>query len=252
MILGRFRMRGRDPDLAHARDLMLARDLKARDIHDPRVLEAMRAVPRELFVPPEMRADAYADRALPIGHGQTISQPYIVALMAQALALGGTESVLEIGVGSGYATAVLAQLANWVIGLERVPELAESASARFGALEIENVEVHVGDGRRGWPAGAPYDGVLVSAAAPEVPAELAAELAEGGRLVIPIGEESGTQMLTQIVRRGRKHETRMLCPCKFVPLLGGEAGAEMNGGARTRERGEAGEGDDEGEGPRPG
>lgn len=233
MILGRFRMRGRDPDLATAREIMLARDLKARGIRDERVLEAMRTVPRELFVPSELRAEAYADRALPLGHGQTISQPYIVALMAESLVLRGSETVLEIGVGSGYATAVLSQLANWVVGVELVPALAESAGARLRTLEIENVEVHRGDGRWGWPAGAPYDGVLVSAAAPEIPKELTAQLAEGGRLVIPIGEESGTQMLTAVVRRGRQQETRHLCPCKFVPLVGGGAATETDGGAES-------------------
>jgi len=224
MILGRFWMRGRDPDLTQAREAMVARDLKARGIRDPRVIEAMRAVPREMFVPPELYREAYADRALPIGHGQTISQPYIVALMIEALALRGGETVLEVGVGSGYATAVLSQIANWVVGVERVPELAEGARERLRALGIENVTIHVGDGRYGWRDEAPYDEILVSAAAPEVPAELAEQLADGGRLVIPVGEETGTQVLTAVIRRGREFEAQALCSCKFVPLVGGDDG----------------------------
>jgi protein-L-isoaspartate(D-aspartate) O-methyltransferase len=234
MILGRFRMRGADPDLASRRELMVVRDLRGRGIRDPRVLAAMRAVPREVFVPPELKSDAYSDRALPIGHGQTISQPYIVALMAEALALGGTETVLEIGTGSGYAAAVLAQLANWVVGIDRVPAFVEEASERLRGLGIENVELHAGDGRRGWVAEAPYDGVIVSAASPDVPAELLDQLAEGGRLVIPVGGETETQILTSITRRGRDTQIRSLCPCKFVPLVGeerGVGGQETGGGA---------------------
>jgi protein-L-isoaspartate(D-aspartate) O-methyltransferase len=222
MILSRFWMRGRDSDLAQGRETMVARDLKARGIRDSRVIEAMRAVPREVFVPPELYREAYADRALPIGHGQTISQPYIVALMVESLALRGGETVLEIGVGSGYATAVLSQVANWVIGVERVPELVEAARERLRSLGIENVTIHLGDGRQGWPADAPYDGILVSAAAAALPAGLAEQLADGGRLVIPVGEEGGTQVLTRVIRRGRGFEPQNLCACKFVPLVGGD------------------------------
>ncbi len=252
MILGRFRMRGCHPDLAAGREAMVKRDLRARGIRDPRVLEAMRAVPREAFVPPEVRDEAYADRALPIGHGQTISQPYIVALMVEALALRGRETVLEVGVGSGYAAAVLAELANWVVGIERVPELAAAAGERLGLLDIQNVEVHAGDGSRGWAKDAPYDGILVSAAAPAVPPGLAEQLAEGGRLVIPLGEDGGTQILTLIRRRGRSFDRRDLCACKFVPLVPGteamgEAGAEEAGGREARP--EAGPPEPPGDGP---
>ncbi len=231
MILGRFRMRGSDPDLAAARETMVARDLKGRGIRDPRVIEAMRTVPRETFMPPELVREAYADRALPIGHGQTISQPYIVALMVEALGLRGTETVLEIGVGSGYATAVLSRLANWVVGVERVPELVESSRERLRGLGVENIEIHLGDGWRGWPGEAPYDGIVVSAAPPEIPPDLIQQLAEGGRLVLPLGEETETQMLTVVTRRGREATTRSLCPCKFVPLVAGEAAEGEEGSA---------------------
>jgi protein-L-isoaspartate(D-aspartate) O-methyltransferase len=224
MILGRFWMRSRDPNLTQGQEAMVARDLKARGIRDPRVIEAMRAVPREMFVPPELVREAYADRALPIGHGQTISQPYIVALMVESLALRGGETVLEIGVGSGYATAVLSQVANWVVGVERVASLADCARERMRGLGIENVTIHLGDGRYGWRDEAPYEGILVSAAAPEVPAELADQLADGGRLVIPLGEESGTQLLTAVRRRGREFKAETLCSCKFVPLVQGGGG----------------------------
>jgi protein-L-isoaspartate(D-aspartate) O-methyltransferase len=218
---------GRRPpvDLAAERTRMVERDLAARGIRDPRLLAAMGRVPRERFVPPEFHALAYADRALPIGADQTISQPYMVALMIEMLGLRGGETVLEVGVGSGYATAVLAELANWVIGIERIPELAAGAGARLGDLGIVNVEIHVGDGSRGFSPGAPYEGILVSAAAPRVPEPLLLQLADGGFLVIPIGEESGIQVLTRFRRTGPTVLADQRCSCRFVPLVSDEATA---------------------------
>jgi protein-L-isoaspartate(D-aspartate) O-methyltransferase len=226
MIFREFFPRRPAADPRSDRERMLERDLKARGIRDPRVLAAMAAVPRELFVPREFRDEAYADRALPIGRGQTISQPYIVALMVEALALRGRETVLEVGLGSGYASAVLAQIASWVVGIERLPELAELARSRFAALGLGHCEVVVGDGRTGWPAEAPYDAILVSAAAEITPPTLVEQLAEGGRLVIPLGPEDGTQILTAFTRRGRDLRPQTLCPCRFVPLVPGLAGPE--------------------------
>ncbi len=224
---------GRRPpaDLAAERARMVRRDLAERGIRDPRLLATMGRVPRERFVPPEFRTLAYADRALPIGADQTISQPYMVALMIEMLGLRGGETVLEVGVGSGYATAVLAQLANWVIGVERIPELAEAARARLAELGIVNAEVHIGDGTRGWPEGAPYEGILVSAAAPRVPEPLLAQLADGGYLVIPIGEEGGVQVLTRYRRTGASVVADQRCPCRFVPLVSGDDEADVAGGA---------------------
>ncbi len=196
--------------------------LAARGIVDARVLGAMRRVPRDAFVPESARHDAYADRALPIGSGQTISQPFMVAAMTEALRLTGSERVLEVGTGSGYQAAVLAEIAREVVTIERVPLLAESARARLAALGYTNVDVVVGDGTLGWPAAAPYDAMLVAAGAPRAPATLTAQLApEGGRLVIPIGPRE-QQWLTAITRDGdRLVETRSI-GCVFVPLVGAE------------------------------
>jgi protein-L-isoaspartate(D-aspartate) O-methyltransferase len=218
---------GRRPaaDLAAERARMVSRDLAGRGIRDPRLLDAMSRVPREQFVPPEFRALAYADRALPIGADQTISQPYMVALMIEMLGLRGGETVLEVGVGSGYATAVLAEVANWVIGIERIPDLAGEARARLAELGIVNAEVHIGDGSLGWPSGAPYEAILVSAAATRVPEPLLAQLADGGLLVIPIGEEGGVQVLTRYRRTGPAVVADQRCPCRFVPLVSGEGDA---------------------------
>lgn len=200
---------------------MVERHLRARDIHDERVLAAMAEVPRESFVPEDLRRRAYADGALPIGHDQTISQPWVVAAIAQAQGLSGSERVLEIGTGSGYSTAVLARLAREVVSLERVPELAESARARLAELGIENVEVVCADGSRGHATGAPYDAIAVHAATPEVPHSLLNQLAESGRLVVPIA--TSTSDLLTVFRRedgGLTQET--IGPCRFVPLIGAE------------------------------
>ncbi len=200
---------------------MVERQLRRRGISDQRVLDAMREVPRELFVPEEQRRRAYADSALPIGSGQTISQPWIVAAICQALELGGSERVLEIGTGSGYSAAVLARLAAEVITIERHAELAEEAGARIRGLGIENVEPIVGDGSRGLPERAPFEAIAVHATAPAVPMSLIDQLADGGRLVVPVAAR-GSDMLTQYRRRGDEIATVAIGPCRFVPLIGAE------------------------------
>ncbi len=200
----------------------LATQLASMGIHDPRVLRAVEQVPRSLFVPAALRGDADADRPLPIGHGQTISQPYIVALMTEALRLDGTERVLEVGTGSGYQCAVLAMLAAEVWSIEIVPELSTRAGeALRGAMQLDNVHLRVGDGRAGWPEAAPFDAIAVTAAPAAIPAALVAQLALGGRMVIPVGGDPELQTL-QLVRRedgGRTVVTDLL-PVRFVPLTG--------------------------------
>ena len=213
------------PEYGEARRRMVERQLRRRGIGDERVLEAMGRVPREQFVPEEVRRRAYADSALPIGHRQTISQPWVVAAICQALALDGSESVLEIGTGSGYSTAVLAQLARSVISFERVPELAEGARAALERLGVEGVEVVLADGSRGHQEAAPYDAIAVHAATPEAPHSLIAQLAPGGRLVVPIATGS-SDLLTAFRSEGTaespvlRQET--IGPCRFVPLIGAE------------------------------
>lgn len=209
------------PDYRAARERMVERQLRRRDIHDERVLEAMGAVPREAFVPEDVRARAYDDGALPIGHRQTISQPWVVAAICQALALRGDERVLEIGTGSGYSTAVLARLAREVHGVERIPELAASARAALASLGVENVEVIVADGSLGLPDAAPFDAIAVHAASPEAPHSLIAQLADGGRLVVPIATDSA-DMLTRFERAGDELRQETIGPCRFVPLIGAE------------------------------
>jgi protein-L-isoaspartate(D-aspartate) O-methyltransferase len=196
--------------------------LVARGVADPRVLDAMRRVPREAFVPESARPDAYADRALPIGAGQTISQPYMVAVMTEALKLTGAEHVLDVGTGSGYQAAVLAQLARDVISIERVPELADAARARLAALGYTNIEVVVGDGTLGVPERAPFDAILIAAGAPRAPEALKQQLStEGGRLVVPIGPPH-QQTLTVVVRLGNQFTESRGIGCVFVPLIGKE------------------------------
>ena len=210
-------------DLSRQRDYMLRHDLAGRGIRNPRVLAAMGRVPRELFVPPELTFEAYADRALPIGGGQTISQPYMVALMIERLALQGGETVLEVGAGSGYAAAVLTRICNWVVAIERIPVLAEAAASRLLRLGCANIEIHIGDGREGFPPGAPYDAILVSAAAVAPPPALLAQLAAGGRLVIPIGTEDGIQELVTYRRASGGVTGEPGLACRFVPLVAGPA-----------------------------
>jgi protein-L-isoaspartate(D-aspartate) O-methyltransferase len=210
---------GSTPDFAAARDSMVARQIRARGIISERVLGAMASVARHEFVPIEARASAYSDEALPIGGGQTISQPFMVAIMTNALRLSATERVLEIGGGSGYQAAVLSLLAREVVVVELQPALASASRERLARLGYANVRVEEGDGSLGWLAGAPYDAILVSAAAPAVPPPLLEQLAEGGRLVIPVGG-SDRQDLLRIVKRADGLAQESLCACRFVPLLG--------------------------------
>lgn len=218
-------------DLRQQRERMIDEDLRRRNIRDPDVLAAMAAIPRERFVPAEYEVEAYADRALPIGRRQTISQPYIVALVAQSLRLTRHETVLEVGSGSGYLAAVLSQLANWVVGVELLPELAAQARTLLREMGIDHVDIQVGDGRRGWPPDAPFDAIVVSAAAPEVPVALQEQLSPGGRLVMPIGREHETQRLTLVRMREGRPQPEILCPCRFVPLLDDAAGRSASGEA---------------------
>jgi protein-L-isoaspartate(D-aspartate) O-methyltransferase len=202
--------------------------LAARGIHDPRVLDAMRRVPRHVFVPEDSQALAYSDRALPIGNGQTISQPYMVAAMTQALMLTGMEHALEIGTGSGYQAAILCELARDVITIERRPELAHLAATTLAALGYTNVEVIVGDGTIGCPSAAPFDAILVAAGAPRVPESLKQQLSgAGGRLVIPIGS-AAQQRLTLVLRHGDQFTESVHGGCVFVPLVGVEGWPESS------------------------
>lgn len=198
---------------------MVVEQIEARDIYDERVLEAMRKVPRHRFVPPEHWHLAYADCPLPIGQGQTISQPYIVSLMSELLMLDGNEVVLEIGTGSGYQAAILSLLARKVYTIERHRPLATQAAKVLAELGLNNVHVHIGDGTLGWPEHAPYDGVIATAAAPRVPKPLLEQLADGGRLVIPVGGRGG-QYLERWLRQGEKFVHEQGVPVAFVPLLG--------------------------------
>jgi protein-L-isoaspartate(D-aspartate) O-methyltransferase len=198
----------------------LVHDLAERGIADERVLAAMGRVPREAFVPPELAEQAYVDGPLPIGEGQTISQPYVVALMAEAAHVGRAARVLEVGTGSGYGAAVLAELADTVHTIERVKSLAAAAAARLAVLGYARVFVHVGDGTLGWPAAAPYDAIVVTAGGPSVP--LISELAVGGTLVIPVGS-GRVQRLLRITRTGEDFTRDDLGAVQFVPLIGMEA-----------------------------
>jgi protein-L-isoaspartate(D-aspartate) O-methyltransferase len=194
---------------------MVDEQLRARGITDERVLQAMSDIPREDFVPDDLKRAAYEDSALSIGHGQTISQPLVVASMTQALTLTGDENVLEIGTGSGYQAAILARLCRHVVTVEVVPQLAEAAAARLRRLGLGNLEVAVGDGWNGWPPAAPYEGVLVACAAPALPAPLLEQMTPAGRMVIPIGPEGGDQVLQLVGKDGRASD---LFPVRFVPL----------------------------------
>ena len=240
------------PDFQAQRLAMVHHQIRDRGIRDERVLEVMSRIPREQFVPENQRVDAYDDRPLSIGAGQTISQPYMVALMTEALRLAGHERVLEIGTGSGYQTAILAALAREVCTIERVPEFAPAAARRLAELGVSNVHFHVGDGTLGWPQGEVqsakcevrsaesaasslrtshcalrtsfFDAILVTAGAPSVPPALTGQLTDGGRLVIPAGDEWGQDLLriTKCAhfRRGSRLKTENLCRCVFVKLIG--------------------------------
>lgn len=201
------------------REEMVQRQLRKRGIRDERVLAAMLNVPRHEFVPPALVGEAYTDRPLPIGHEQTISQPFMVAAMTAALELSGEERVLEIGSGSGYQAAVLSPLAREVHTVEMHDDLATETAARLRRLGYNNVHVHIGDGTLGWPDGAPFEAIVVTAAAPNIPPPLAAQLAEGGRLVIPVGT-ADEQRLLRVDKHDNALTTRELYHCRFVPLLG--------------------------------
>ena len=200
---------------------MVERQLRGRDVRDERVLAAMGSVPRELFVPERLRDRAYDDAALPIGHGQTISQPYMVARICEALSLHGNERVLDVGTGSGYQAAVLAELAGEVVTIERHPEIAASAQAALETAGYERVEVRVGDGTLGVPERAPFDAIAVAAAVPDLPPTLYDQLAERGRIVLPVGTRR-VQELSLVVRSPEGPAVIRSVPCRFVPLVGEE------------------------------
>jgi len=210
-------------DYSRQRNTMVENHIAARGIHSQLVLDAMRAVPREAFVPQHLREFAYEDAPLPIAEEQTISQPYIVALMTDAMALKGGETVLEIGTGSGYAAAVLAHIAKEVFTVERIAKLAETAAALLSDLGYRNVHVRQGDGTRGWPDHAPYDAIVVTAGGPEVPESLRSQLKIGGRLVIPVGAEQRIQQLVRVTRIAEEHyASDNIADVRFVPLVGEE------------------------------
>ena len=209
------------PSFEEQRARMVERQLRKRGIRDDRVLDAMAGVPRELFVPDEVRRGAYNDSALPIGHRQTISQPWVVAAICQALELDGDEKVLEIGTGSGYSTAILARLTGRVVSLERIAELGEAARSKLEELGVDNAEVIVADGSQGHPEEAPYDAIAVHAASPEAPHSLLSQLAPEGRLVVPIATGSA-DLLTVFWRDDEGLHQETIGPCRFVPLIGAE------------------------------
>jgi protein-L-isoaspartate(D-aspartate) O-methyltransferase len=208
-----------EADLERERREMVRRQIQGRRVRDELVLEAMRTVPRHRFVPAHMRGSAYRDAPLPIGEGQTISQPYVVGFMTAALQLSGGEKVLEIGTGSGYQAAILACIAREVISVERLPRLADEARRTLAELGYDNVRVVVGDGTQGWPEEAPYDAIMVTAASPKIPEPLLEQLAEGGRLVAPIGPRH-TQELVRVRREGDTFHCEDLLGVAFVPLIG--------------------------------
>ena len=210
-------------DFAQARARLIAH--LHQEIRDKRVLEAMSSVPRELFIPPESREAAYEDRPLPIGYDQTISQPFIIALMTSALELKGGEKVLEIGTGSGYQAAILSRLCSRVITVERIAPLAEGAAGLLKALGYDNVEVHEAGKELGWPAEAPYHAILVTAGSPNIPRPLVAQLKDGGRMVIPVGSRYEQELVRLHIKQGRETVVS-LGLCRFVPLIGETAWQE--------------------------
>jgi protein-L-isoaspartate(D-aspartate) O-methyltransferase len=206
---------------------MVNLQIAGRGLSDSHLLQAMREVPREVFVNPELEEFAYEDGPLPIGEGQTISQPYIVAKMIEAAEVSPRNRVLEVGAGSGYASAVLSRIAAKVYAIERHAALAEAAQQRFDRLGYDNIELRVGDGTRGWPEAAPFDAILVAAAGPDVPQALLEQLAIGGRLVIPVGEQRWQQRLRKITRKGEtEYDLEDLGAVAFVPLIGEQGWAD--------------------------
>ncbi len=210
-------------DFDALREAMVNDQIAARGIRDEGVLQAMRRIPRHLFVPEDLMSSAYEDRPLPIGRGQTISQPYIVAYMTELLQPRGSGTVLEVGTGSGYQAAVLSPLYQKVYTIEIVPELAESAKARLRDLGFSNVEVRAGDGYAGWPEKAPFDAIMVTAAAGHIPPPLVSQLKAGGRMVIPVGSPSMIQHIMMVEKDQKGNvSTKTLLPVRFVPLTGGQ------------------------------
>jgi protein-L-isoaspartate(D-aspartate) O-methyltransferase len=205
---------------AAPRRVMIERDLRGRGIRDAKVIAAMEAVPRHLFVPQKLRASAYDDRPLPIGEGQTISQPYIVAYMTELLELRDHEKALEIGTGSGYQTAILARLAAAVYSIEIIPALSERAAPLLRQLGFTNIQLKIGDGFFGWEENAPFDAIVLTAAAPRVPEPLWRQLREGGRMIMPLGEPRETQKLVRIRKAAGKQLVEELSGVVFVPLTG--------------------------------
>jgi protein-L-isoaspartate(D-aspartate) O-methyltransferase len=199
---------------------MVKLQIENRDVRDERVLAAMKVIPRHLFVPPGSRHGAYGDYPVAIGHGQTISQPYMVAFMTQALSLRGPERTLEIGTGSGYQTAVLSELCAEVYTIERIAPLAEAAERTLATLGITNVFFRTGDGGAGWPERAPFDRIIVTAAAPAIPAVLAGQLADNGILVVPVGDWRRSQVVMVVKRIGSSFVSEESIGCRFVPLIG--------------------------------
>jgi len=211
---------GQEP-FAEQRERMVREQIEARGIRNADVLRVMRSTPRHLFVPEDLREYAYSDRPLPIGLGQTISQPYVVALMTELLAAGKTDRVLEIGTGSGYQAAILAGTAKHVYTIEIVPELANSARERLAAMGSKNITVRLGDGYKGWPEEAPFDRIILTAAPPEIPQTLIEQLTRGGRLVAPVGDSPATQELVLVEKTaGGEIRRRAVTPVMFVPMVG--------------------------------
>jgi len=218
-MFGRQDKKAGESDFQRERQAMVEDQLRRRGISDPRVLEAMGKVPRHLFVPEGYQDSAYDDRPLPIGEGQTISQPYMVAIMTESLELKGRERVLEIGTGSGYQAAILAELARELFTMERIPSLTQNAQKVLREQGYKNIFFRTGDGSRGWPEEAPFDGIIVTAGAPEIPPTFKSQLAEGGRLVIPTGPRY-TQTLYKLTRQGDHFAEEDITGCVFVPLVG--------------------------------
>jgi protein-L-isoaspartate(D-aspartate) O-methyltransferase len=206
-------------DRALERERMVERQLRARGVEDERVLEAFREVPRELFVEPGLEQAAYTDAPLPIGESQTISQPFVVALMVEALEIRPSDRVLEVGAGSGYAAAILSRLGSEVYAIERHPSLARDAHERIQRLGYGNVKIRAGDGTLGWPEAAPFDAILVSAGGPDVPLALIEQLARGGRIAIPVGTSSEQELIRITKSEGGRLRTQNLGPVMFVPLI---------------------------------
>jgi protein-L-isoaspartate(D-aspartate) O-methyltransferase len=215
-------MNGREEQdkFAKARQRMLKYDLMGRDITDPDVLKVMEEIRREEFVPPEFESQAYADSPLPIGMGQTISQPYIVALMTQELRLNPDCEVLEIGTGSGYQTAILCRLAKKVYTIEKFAQLSQSAQAVLSKMDIKNVEFYIGDGSCGWPLKRSFDRIMITAAVPKIPQPLTDQLAENGLIVAPVGWAGVQELIVCQKKKAKLTDERVICDCRFVKLLG--------------------------------